>query len=86
MKRLVRLRDIYGCAQQGLLYMAQQDYQSALSYLSQGCSAGFTQHCSAIGDIYNQGVGISKDTNKAISYYQKGCSQIMPMHVISWQN
>ena len=68
-------QDIYGCAQQGLLYMAQQDYQSALSYLSQGCSAGFTQHCSAIGDIYNQGVGISKDTDKAISYYQKGCSQ-----------
>ena len=55
--------DIYGCAQQGLLKVtSQQDYQSALSYLSQGCSAGFTQHCSAIGDIYNQGVGISKDT------------------------
>ena len=64
----VRL-DIYGCAQQGLLY-AQQDYQSAL-YIVSGLFCWFTQHCSAIGDIYNQGVGISKDTDKAISYYQR---------------
>lgn len=45
------------------------DYAQAAEYYEQACSLGEGSGCRAQGDLYRQGLGVSRDEERACKYY-----------------
>jgi hypothetical protein len=52
----------------------RKDYAAAAPLFEQACNLGETKGCNAIGLLYENGDGVSKDTQKSAALYQKGCT------------
>uniref|UniRef100_UPI003988FB00 tetratricopeptide repeat protein n=1 Tax=Helicobacter bizzozeronii TaxID=56877 RepID=UPI003988FB00 len=50
------------------------DYRSAFKLFAKSCDQGNPAGCFAVGTMYDNGVGIQRDPEKATRYYEMGCS------------
>lgn len=51
----------------------QEGYVRAASLLNESCENGNAKACTDLGEFYNRGRGVAKDTVKANEYFDKGC-------------
>jgi TPR repeat protein len=70
------LEDGDGCAGLGDLARDRAgDYRAAAEQYAAGCDFGSGLACAALGDLYKIGRGVSLDPEKALEYYERGCSK-----------
>jgi TPR repeat protein len=63
-----------------------------LNSLERNCNMGVAQACFTLGNMYFNGLGVSKDYSKAIELYSKacnsglaaGCTKLGAMYVLGW--
>ncbi|RMA97265.1 tetratricopeptide repeat protein [Hydrogenothermus marinus] len=51
----------------------EKNYNLAISLLKEDCSNNIGKSCEFLGQIYDEGLGVNKDYNKAKYYYEKAC-------------
>lgn len=67
--------DKEACANLGFLYIKERNLSEAKICFENACGSGLVERvsCSVLGIMYENGVGVKKDIEKAKFYYQKAC-------------
>ncbi|MDR1554625.1 MAG: sel1 repeat family protein, partial [Campylobacteraceae bacterium] len=65
--------DRYSCNNFGVYSHQNKDYVQAVVYLQKACNMKYENSCEALGDIYSNGDGVTKDYKKALNYYEQAC-------------
>jgi TIR domain/Sel1 repeat len=60
--------------QQADTYYNRKDYVAAAPLFEQACNLGESKGCNAIGLLFENGEGVSRDIQKSAALYQKGCT------------
>jgi TPR repeat protein len=59
----------------GELYLSQDKPEPALDFLKRAASAGSARAHQLLGEMYGFGIGVTKDTRAAASYYQESANK-----------
>jgi TPR repeat protein len=65
--------DKYSCHNFGAYSHRNEDYVQALIYLKKACGMRYEESCKALGNIYNDGDGVTQDYKEALNYYEQAC-------------
>ena len=61
-----------GDYEKGLEYYQKLNYTKAKQFFLEGCKTD-KKSCNYLGVLYENGLGVKKDINKALSYYKISC-------------
>lgn len=73
------LGSVVGCYYTGMSYLTgikkiKQDIHKARKFLQKACDGGDNESCFALGRIYENGNGVSKNTSKSFKLYSQACN------------
>jgi TPR repeat protein len=54
---------------------ADKLYKMAAAYMTTECNRSEAASCASLGDLFEYGFGVEKDTNRAAQLYKQGCDQ-----------
>ncbi|GHR55285.1 hypothetical protein VN0511_01160 [Helicobacter pylori] len=57
----------------GMLSYDKQDFSKAKEYFEKACELNSGGGCGALGDLYDDGKGVEKNSKKASQFYSKAC-------------
>ncbi|GAA7921487.1 hypothetical protein HpMS258_01180 [Helicobacter pylori] len=57
----------------GMLSYDKQDFSKAKEYFEKACELNNGGGCGALGDLYDDGKGVEKNSKKASQYFSKAC-------------
>ncbi|RVZ58843.1 sel1 repeat family protein [Helicobacter pylori] len=57
----------------GMLSYDKQDFSKARKYFEKACDLKYGGGCGALGDLYDDGKGVEKNSIKAAQYVSKAC-------------
>ncbi|MSN96315.1 sel1 repeat family protein [Campylobacter sp. FMV-PI01] len=63
------------CHNLGVEYYEKKDFTNAFKFFEKGCEARASKSCFAISEMYHNGEGVTKSTQKAIIYIEKACDE-----------
>lgn len=68
------LNDAHSCFVLGADYKSKEDFAKAKYYWEKGCDElNNADSCSALGLLYEEGLGVKQDIKKTMIYYSKAC-------------
>lgn len=62
-----------GCYEVAIYYLSSDDIEKTIEYMIKSCEYGNGTACANVAELYNQGLGLPKDQNKAKVYNKKAC-------------
>ena len=62
------------CNDLAISYQNLQDHKTALKYYERACKNNYQAACTNLANMYQTGLGVSKDANKALEIYSASCT------------
>lgn len=66
--------DGYSCLLLGTSHYHMNKYKQAEKWYKKGCENNNIDSCLELAHMYEEGIGIRKNINKAKQYFKKGCN------------
>lgn len=63
------------CNDLGVAYEFVKDYKNALISYKMACDLGLEQGCAGVGMLYEKGLGVAKNGQRAIEIYKSSCNK-----------
>ena len=61
------------CNDLAISYQNLQDHKTAIKYYERACGNNYQPACTNLANMYQTGLGVSKDANKALEIYNSSC-------------